>query len=145
MTQTAKLPNFNPVPDRALQGIQGPGIAIAGPEFPGLDTPFKISGRFICSQEDYERMNRVPHRHLVLTVLRKSMYGSMLPFKDYMVFRDDVEKAGKNYSGWFSFDVWDYAKFRYEGVYYVRVSLGESLSNVVEATMPPSTVDPGVM
>jgi len=139
MMQADKLPNFSPVSNPLLLRLTGPGIHIVGPDLAGLETAFNITGRFIVSQEDFERMDRVPHRHLVLTVLRKSLYGSMHPFKNYVIFQDDVAKIGDTYSGWFSLDVWDYSKFRYEGTYYIRVSLGDALSNFVKAIMPPST------
>lgn len=138
MMQTDNLPNFELVSDPVLRSLGGPGIKITGPEHPGLDMPFKISGRFIVTQKEFDQMGGVPHRHLVLTVLRKSLYGSMHPFKNYLVFQDDVRKSGDLYGGWFSLDVWTYSKFRYEGIYFIRVSLGSALSNVVEATMPPS-------
>ncbi len=137
MMQADKLPNFSPVSNPLLLRLTGPGIHIVGPDLAGLETAFNITGRFIVSQEDFERMDRVPHRHLVLTVLRKSLYGSMHPFKNYVIFQDDVAKIGDAYSGWFSLDVWAYSKFRYEGIYYIRVSLGDALSNVVKAVCHP--------
>jgi len=139
-----KLPNVSPVNRRQLLEMSGQGIRIAGPDFTSLEASFCISGRFIISKKEFERLGRVPHKHLVLTILRKSQHGSAHPFRNCLLFQDDVQKAANAFSGWFSFDVWDYANFRYEGIYYVRVSLGDALSNVVKATIPPAN-DPGVI
>lgn len=130
-----KLPGFAPVEKPALLEMSEPGITIVGPELASLEARFCISGRFIIPKKEYERLNRVPHKHLVLTILRKSQYGSFHPLKNCLIFQDDVQEMSDAYSGWFSLDVWEYSSFRYEGTYFVRVSLGTALSNVVKATM----------
>ena len=127
-----KLPSYAPVEKPALLEMSEPGITIVGPELMSLEARFCISGRFIIPKEEYERLNRVPHKHLVLTILRKSQYGSIHPLKNCLIFQDDVQELSGAYSGWFSLDVWEYSSFRYEGAYFIRVSLGAALSNVVK-------------
>jgi hypothetical protein len=126
------LPNVNPVAEVSLQSLSAPGIRICGPEAASLESPFTISGRFIASEKEFKRLGGSPHRDLVLTVLRAPMYGSYHPLKSCMFFKDDIQDMSGRYGGWFSMDVWAYSGFRFAGVYHVRVSLGETLSNVVE-------------
>ncbi len=127
-----ELPSFNPIPETSLQSLAAPGIRICGPKSAALETPFIVSGRFIAREQEVDRLGGWPHRDLVLTVLRDPMYGSYHPLKNCLLFRDDIEKLPDAYGGWFSLDVWAYSGFRTEGVYHIRVSLGEALSNVIE-------------
>jgi len=135
----SKLPNVTPVPDAGLQGLTSPGVIIKGPRSGSLESAFTISGRFVLSQEEFERLGGSPHRDLVLTVLRDPMYGSYHPLKNCMFFHDDIEEVSGFRSGWFTLDVWEYSGFHYEGTYHIRVSLGEALSNVVETHVVSNT------
>lgn len=127
-----KLPNVDPVPDAGLQGLTSPGIKIIGPQSSNPESVFTISGKFVLSTEEYERLGGSPHRDLVLTILREPLYESYHPLRNLLLFHDDLEESGDNYVGWFSLDVWAYSGFRFEGTYHIRVSLGEALSNVIE-------------
>jgi hypothetical protein len=126
------LPNVNPVPEASLQSLSAPGVRICGPKSVNGEAPFTISGRFIVDEKEFDRLGGSPHRDLVLTVLRDPMYGSYLPLKDCLFFKDDTQKLSGTYSGWFTLNVWAYSGFQTEGTYHVRVSLGEALSNVIE-------------
>jgi len=132
MNSIITLPNFTPVADSGLQGLSAPGIRLCGPKSAILENPFTISGRFIASEKEFNRLGGSLHRDLVLTVLRDPMYGSYHPLRNCMFFKDDIQELSGAYGGWFSLDVWAYSGFRIAGVYHVRVSLGEALSNVIE-------------
>lgn len=127
-----RFPNVNAVADQDLQALTTPGVRISGPQSMDVRSEFVISGRFVVTGEEYDRLGSSPHRNLVLTVLREPLYGSYHPLKDCLIFSDDIQKLSDAYSGWFNLDVWTYSGFRHEGIYHVRVSLGEVLSNVIE-------------
>lgn len=133
-----RLPSFAPIADKSLQSLAAPGVIINGPRSIDVLSVFSISGRFIVSEKEFVRLASAPHRHLVLTVLREPMYGSYHPFRNVMIFHDDVQTLTGAHGGWFSLDVWSYAGFRHAGTYHIRVSLGESLSNVIETTVKDS-------
>ena len=133
-----KLPNVEPVSDAGLQSLTSPGIRISGPQSTSLESEFLISGRFVLSSKELERLGGSPHRDLVLTVLRDPLYGSYHPLKGCMFFRDDIKDVSGFHSGWFTLDVWTYSGFRHEGIYHIRVSLGEELSNVIETRVESS-------
>lgn len=133
------LPNVEPVSDEGLQGLTSPGVKISGPQSTSLESGFLISGRFVLSSKEFERLGGSPHRDLVLTVLRDPLYGSYHPLKGCMFFRDDITQVSGFHSGWFTLDIWAYSGFRHEGNYHIRVSLGEELSNVIETRVVSST------
>jgi hypothetical protein len=135
------LPSVTAVADKRLQSLTSPGVRISGPQKVELNSVFSICGRFIVTEDEFLRLGSSPHRNLVLTVLREPMYGSYHPLKDCMIFHDDVQKMSGAYSGWFSLDVWSYAAFRHPGIYHIRVSLGEALSNVIETGVIDSTAE----
>lgn len=135
------LPNVDPVPEPSLQSLTAPGVKLSGPRSNNLDSTFTISGRFLVSREEFERLGSTPHRDLVLTVLRDPLYGSYHPLKNCLIFQGDVEELSGHYGGWFSLDIWAYTGFRHEGIYYIRVSLGEALSNVIETDVVKTEAD----
>ncbi|NNK98432.1 MAG: hypothetical protein HKO88_05235 [Xanthomonadales bacterium] len=133
-----RLPSVTAVADKRLQSLTTPGVRVNGPQSVDINSVFVISGRFIVTEDEFLRLGSSPHRNLVLTVLREPLYGSCHPLKNCMIFHDDVQNLSGAYSGWFSLDVWSYAGFRHPGIYHIRMSLGEALSNVIETSVTDS-------
>jgi hypothetical protein len=126
------LPSFTRAELPEIAGPGPAGVRIVGPETANVHAPFVVRGRFAISEDEYARRGGTPHRDLVLTVLREPLFSSCHPFKDCLFFKGDVETHDGLRVGWFGFDVWSYAEFRIPGRYFVRISLGETLSPFVE-------------
>lgn len=123
-------------PDHPSLSVPGePGIRIVAPRTIALDAPFPIAGCFAITEPEHFARAQTPHRDLVLSVHREPFYACVHPFRDRMVFADDVLAAGPLRVGWFSFDVWRYCAFRREGRYFVRISLGERISQAAEVAV----------
>lgn len=122
------LPAFAPVDDPALNALTAPGIAIVGPSVVEAGEPFVVAGKFVIGDEEHVRRGTTPHRDLVLTLLREPFYASCHPFGRCVFFGDDVRRGGGTATGWFTLDVWAYCAFTTPGRYFVRVSLGDTLS-----------------
>ena len=74
-------------------------------------------------------------KHIVLVVTRSGNYQAMKPFRDMVVFEDDVKDDGKNAAGNFNFNVFDHIPFKEGGDYYILCSLGNYLSNIIKVTV----------
>lgn len=131
----ADLPRFAPVDAPELDAPAGPGIRIAAPGLAAADAPFVVSGRFVIPEDEHRGRGGTPHRDLVLTVLRDPLYAACHPFNGCIFFRDDVRVEAGLAQGWFTLDVWAYCGFRTPGKYFLRVSLGHTLSDYVETVV----------
>lgn len=112
-------------------------IKIEGPEHCKQSGNFKISGQFNVS---YEKNGVTVQgakvlKHIVLVVTRSGNYHSLTPFKDVVVFDDDVKDEGDSCSGFFNINVADHIAFDGEGDYYILCSLGTYLSNTLKITI----------
>jgi hypothetical protein len=74
-------------------------------------------------------------KHIALVVTRGGNYTAIKPFRDMVVFEDDVHDDGQCASGNFNLNVFDHIQFNGEGDYYILCSLGNYLSNVVKVTV----------
>ena len=74
-------------------------------------------------------------KHIALVVTRSGNYQAMKPFRDMVVFEDDVKDDGKCAAGNFNFNVFDHIQFDGGGDYYILCSLGNYLSNIVKVTV----------
>jgi hypothetical protein len=128
----SKLPNVDIPKNSDLLGLSGPGIKIIGPSQVDLASVFPISGQFVISAEKFEQYNGAPHRHLVLTVLHHPGFNSINPFRESLLFCDDVQEISDGFCGWFNLDVFAYVS-SVKGTFHIRVSLGGELSDVIEA------------
>lgn len=70
-------------------------------------------------------------KHVVLVVTRSGNYQSVTPFKEVIVFDDDVKDEGDACSGFFNIQAMDHIAFNGEGDYYLLCSMGTYLSNTV--------------
>lgn len=120
--------SFARIDDPRLAPPESPGIRIAAARSIRVDAPLVLQGIFVISEAEHAHRSGTPHRDLALTVHREPFYACVQPFRDNLVFSDDVVAAGDRRIGWFTLDVWACCGFRAEGVYYLRVSLGEKIS-----------------
>ncbi|MCP4486773.1 MAG: hypothetical protein GY820_05555 [Gammaproteobacteria bacterium] len=74
-------------------------------------------------------------KHIVLVVTRSGNYQSVTPFREVVVFKDDVQDSGNSCSGAFNIDLLDHIQFSGEGDYYCLCSIGNYLSNIVKITV----------
>ena len=74
-------------------------------------------------------------KHIALVVTRSDNYTAIKPFRQMVVFEDDVKDNGKYASGNFNFNVFDHIEFNGAGDYYILCSLGNYLSNIVKVAV----------
>lgn len=74
-------------------------------------------------------------KHIVLVVTHAGQYVALKPYREVVVFQNDVQDDGQTASGHFSLHVFDHIKFKGRGDYYILCSLGNYLSNVVRVTV----------
>ena len=77
-------------------------------------------------------------KHLVLVTTRSANYQSLTPFKDVIVFEDDIQTEGNYCSGLFNINVMDHIQFDGEGDYYLLCSVGVYTSNIAKISVTPS-------
>jgi len=72
-------------------------------------------------------------KHITLVVTRTANYQSVNPFKDVVVFGDDVIETEEGCSGSFNFNLFDKIAFDGNGDYYILCSIGTVTSNIIHA------------
>lgn len=70
-------------------------------------------------------------KHIILVVTRTANYQSVAPFKDVIVFEDDVIETGEGCSGVFNIDIFNKILFDGAGDYYTLCSIGSTTSNIL--------------
>ena len=77
-------------------------------------------------------------KHIVLVVMRSGNHRALAPFRDVVVFEDDIRDEGNSCSGFFNINVMDHISFQGKGGsdYYILCSLGTYLSNTLKVTVP---------
>ena len=68
-------------------------------------------------------------KHIVVVTTRYGNYQSLTPFKDVIVFEDDVQLEGDICSGNFNINLMEHIQFSGEGEYYTHCSIGQVISN----------------
>jgi len=74
-------------------------------------------------------------KHIIVVVTRYGNYQAYPPFKDVVVFEDDVRIDGDMCSGRFNFNVMSNLLFDGEGEYFVHCSIGQVISNTEKITI----------
>lgn len=74
-------------------------------------------------------------KHIVLVATYYGQYAALKPYRDIVVFEDDVKDDGKYAAGHFNLNVFDHLPFNEGGDYYILCSLGNHLSNIVKVTV----------
>lgn len=112
-------------------------ITIEGPKQCKHRDDFKLSGQFKVPYEKNGITVKSAQvlKNIVLVVTRSGNYQSLSPFKEVVVFDDDVKEQQDSCSGFFNIKVMDHISFDGEGNYYVFCSLGTYLSNTVKVTV----------
>ncbi len=74
-------------------------------------------------------------KHIVLVVTRAANYQSVTPFKDVIVFEDDVTSTKEYCAGSFNFNIFDKVGFNGKGDFYIMCSIGTVTSNNIHAVV----------
>ncbi|WP_101343987.1 hypothetical protein [Colwellia echini] len=78
-------------------------------------------------------------KHIALVVTRTANYQSVNPFKDVVVFDDDVIATESGCSGSFNFNLFDKIAFDGSGDYYIMCSIGTVTSNIIHVRFDESS------
>jgi hypothetical protein len=108
------------------------GVALAPPA-PGA-RPI-LHGAFRLPWPDADRIEAPRHRALVLVATSAGESLARTPFADAVLFDDDEEATRSGPLGYFSLDAVELLGQAEGGTYFVHVSLGAHISNVVRVTL----------
>jgi hypothetical protein len=99
--------------------------------------PLALVGVFQLSPAQADAIDQYPHRALVVALA--STNGTMVttPFRQRVFFPDDVQCVASLVRGYFRIDLVDPGEIVPAGPFWLTVSLGEHLSNVVGFAGPP--------
>ena len=104
--------------------------------------PLAVVGVFQLPAEEADAIDEHPHRALVVALA--STEGTIVgsPLRERLFFPDDVHRAGSLVRGYFTIGLVDPGEVVPEGPYWVTVSMGVHLSNVVAFHGPPAPEQP---
>jgi hypothetical protein len=110
------------------------GISIDAGLHPQYKQKIMVHGKFrvLYQQAGVPKQATQTLKHLVLVVSRSENYQSLTPFKEVVVFEDDVRDEGSCCSAFFNINLMDHIQFDGEGNYYILCSLGTYISNIVK-------------
>jgi|GEM_PF-6837373 len=91
--------------------------------------------RLPCGQDGVPEESTQVFKHIVLVTTRSANYQTLTPFRDVIVFEDDIQTDGNFCSGLFNFNVMDHIQFDGAGDYYLLCSVGTYTSNIVKVTV----------
>jgi hypothetical protein len=96
-----------------------------------------LRGKFSlpCGQDGVPEEATQVFKHIVLVATRSGNYQTLTPFRDAIVFEDDIQKDGDVCLGLFNFNVMDHIQFDGEGDYYLLCSVGTYTSNIVKVSI----------
>lgn len=110
------------------------GIAlVAGPRSPR--EPLVVHGTFRLDMRDLEELGASPTRGVTLVVTNGELFGAYTPFRDHVMFGDDLAAAPGGAIGHFNIDVFEQQGGYAAGDYHLFVSLGTRISNVIRLTV----------
>lgn len=109
------------------------GLHLAGPAEISTRERAVVSGAFQLLQEDARRIDEQPHRGLVLVLMTQSCaWTAITPFRDFILFDDDVEILAGYARGYFSIPVLDGSERElFAGEVHVHASLGELMADPI--------------
>ena len=113
------------------------GVKVALSPASAVHGPLALVGVFQLLAAQADAIDQHPHRALVVALA--SAAGTMVatPLRQHVFFPHDVRRASSLVRGYFRIDLVDPGEVVPEGQFWVTVSLGEHLSNVVGFTGPP--------
>jgi len=91
--------------------------------------------RLPCGQDGVPEEATQVFKHIVLVTTRGGNYQTLTPFRDVIVFEDDIQTDGNFCSGLFNFNVMDHIQFDGAGDYYLLCSVGIYTSNIAKVTV----------
>lgn len=74
-------------------------------------------------------------KHVVLVVTRGGNRAAIRPFKDVILFEDDIKEGDQGCSGFFNFNLFDQISFDGAGDYFIMCSLGTTTSSIIKVTV----------
>jgi hypothetical protein len=109
------------------------GLRLVGPDEISPRASAVVSGVFQLPEADARRIDGQPHRALVLVVMTQSCaFAVLAPFRELLLFDDDVEIVSGNVRGYFSVRLLDGAENElFAGEAHVHASLGELVSDPI--------------
>jgi hypothetical protein len=113
------------------------GVRVALSPAAAVRGPLALVGVFQLSPAQADAIDQYPHRALVVALA--STAGTMVttPLRQCVFFPDDVQRVASQVRGYFRVDLVDPGEIVPAGPFWVTVSLGEHLSNVVGFAGPP--------
>lgn len=133
MTHDAENSNSAPLPDTTESSIV---IKVDPDKTKGQKISIQGKLRVLCGQDGVPDVPLEVLKHVVLVVTREEKnYQTVVPFKDVVVFEDDINVVGDTCSAFFNIDVMDHIHFDYPGDYFILCSIGTHVSNIVHVPL----------
>lgn len=112
-----------------------PGIALALAPRRLPDDPLVVHGAFRLSEAEAAALGDAVHRAVVLLVQHGPTPNVYVPFREQVLFGDDVTAADDGVEGYFNLDVFALQGGLAPGRYHLLVSMGERRSAVLETVI----------
>lgn len=108
-------------------------LDLVAPSSIELGTPLILRGEFKLAYAEAGTSARDEQvlKHIVMVVTRGGNYQTLVPFKDVVVFPEDVKRTENSVLGFFNLNLFDKIAFGGAGTYFILCSLGKHTSNVV--------------
>ncbi len=74
-------------------------------------------------------------KHIILVVTMGGARAVVRPFKDYVIFEDDIQDDGQSCSGYFKFNAFEKISFTEGDHYYIMCSIGTFTSDIVKVSV----------
>jgi len=129
--------DLSPTRDTPTTAADFVGVKVALSPASAVRGPLALVGVFQLSAAQADAIDQYPHRALVVALA--STAGTMVatPLRQRVFFPDDVQRVASLVRGYFRVDLVDPGEIVPAGPFWVTVSLGEHLSNVVGFAGPP--------
>ena len=112
-------------------------ITIEAALHPQKQQQILLRGKFKlpCGQHGVPEAATQVFKHIVLVATRGGNYQTLTPFRDVIVFEDDIQTDGNFCAGLFNFNVMDHIQFDGAGDYYLLCSVGIYTSNIAKVNV----------
>ena len=123
-------------------GIKNHGLVITFSETESNRRHQVIQGVFALPKKQDNKYSGKPHNAITTVINFDGRYVVVQPFKNIVVFADDIAENRSTLFGYFQFNVLDYFDYINSGNHYVLCSLGLYLSNTLKIPMDFGVVTP---
>ena len=129
--------DLSPTRDTPAIAADFVGVKVALSPASAVRGPVALVGVFQLSAAQADAIDQYPHRALVVALA--STAGTMVatPLRQRVFFPDDVKRVASHVRGYFRIELVDPDDVVPEGPFWLTISLGEHLSNVVGFAGPP--------